>query len=124
MMRFGLSIVVAVLVGTAAYAADLPVIDSDTTTYAKGDVIDSEQVVRLGTGEKLVLQMPNGRTVTLRGPWDGKPVDEETAFDTSSATKYLRTPPQPPRHTGLTFRSAKKAARVETDQSDEPACSN
>ena len=120
MMRFGISIFAAALAATAAHAADLTVIQSDNSAYVKNDVLDSDQVVQLKSGQKLVLQMPNGRSVTLHGPWDKKPVDDETAFDASSPTKYMLTPPQPPHHTGLTFRGAKKPAAEQKVDADAP----
>ena len=107
----------ATLVAGTAHAADLMVIQSDASAYVKGDVVDSDQAVQLAAGQKLVLQMPNGRSVTLRGPWDSKPVDEETVLDTSSATKYLVTPPQTPRHSALQFRGVKKKP-ADTAQGD------
>jgi hypothetical protein len=66
-----------VLAPLAASAEDLVVIDSTLPTFAPGSSVKGDQTVKLPERSRLVLVAESGRTVTLNGPYEGKPAPEK-----------------------------------------------
>lgn len=83
--RFCISAAFAVLLSTGSVmAAQLVVMEARGTGLKSGAMVDSEQVLELKEGERLVLIGPDGRSVTLRGPFRDKPVKDAPALQDRS----------------------------------------
>ena len=61
----------ALLAGSAAFAADLVVLESNVAAFAPGTLAPAEQQVTLGAEARLVLIAPDGSARTVTGPYSG-----------------------------------------------------
>lgn len=56
---------------SAAYGADVVILDSSVAALASGDVVAEEQSVAIPAGESVTLVMSDGETRVVSGPYDG-----------------------------------------------------
>ena len=81
-----------VTLGSSGVAAPLVVMEVRGTTLKTGATIDSEKVLELKEGERLVLIGADGRSVTLRGPFKDVPMkDSPPSLDRSKNLTALLT---------------------------------
>lgn len=67
----GALVFVASSFGSAAYAADIVILDSSTSALQVGDVVPAEQSVAIPSGAVVTLIMANGETRVVDGPYSG-----------------------------------------------------
>lgn len=73
-IRSAASLVAVLLMGTAAVqAAELVIVESSNATHQPGQVLDADTALTLPAGTRLVLVSADGNTITLQGPFNGKP---------------------------------------------------
>lgn len=75
--RVGLFVLVGLLVYLQmghVHAAAMVVMEARGTAYKVGSSVDADKSISLKEGERLVLIGADGRSVTLRGPFNGKPL--------------------------------------------------
>lgn len=106
----GVALVMLLVAGSPAPAAELVVIDSTVPRLAPGQIIDSTKPLRLGAGTRLSLVGENGKVIRLQGPFSGLPPtgNGDAAEDQGvvRALSRLFSPNHPQDSTWGTFRGA------------------
>lgn len=72
-MRIQFTLTVAFILNTAAIAAELVVISSNSPSYTPGSILDGSSETILAKGETLTLVTQQGKILKLQGPYQGKP---------------------------------------------------
>jgi hypothetical protein len=83
LLRGPLLAVIALFVAAGAVAADLVVVDAHNIALEQGQVIDGNRPLVLRDDQRLTLIAKDGRTIRLRGPYDGRPGAAEAADTTT-----------------------------------------
>jgi len=85
----GIAGILSLVVGAAALAADVVVIEARGGSFKTGQTIDGNQPITLTAGQKLSLIASNGQTIRLRGPFEGPPAPEGAAEGGNVVTALL-----------------------------------
>ena len=113
-MRIALSALLVLLaVMGAAQAVEVYVVEAKGVDLAPGKVLDGTKPLSLAVGQKLVLVTNDGRTIKLKGPFDGAPApDGQMAqADMAKSLKGLMVAQAADTSSAGVVRSASAAAR-------------
>ena len=86
------SLFALIVLSAAAEAADLVVADAHNIALEPGQLVDGDRPLVLRDDQRLTLIAKDGRTIRLRGPYDGRPgvagsADTTTLFEGLAALR-------------------------------------
>ena len=70
------ALLLTTLIPLSAQAVEVYVVEAKGADFAPGKVLDGAKPLSLAVGQKLVLVTNDGRTIKLKGPFDGAPAPE------------------------------------------------
>jgi hypothetical protein len=97
LLRKSLFAAIVLLAAAGAEAADLVVADAHNVTLEPGQLVDGNRPLVLHADQRLTLIAKDGRTIRLRGPYNGRPGAAEAADTTTlfEGIAALRTQTEP-----------------------------
>ncbi len=101
-MRQSIAILLLLALPGWAAAANLVVLEARGGGLAAGQSIPSDKPINLKEGERVTVIGPDGKSVTLRGPFSGPPMPGGAAARrVARGHRRGRPPPTPSRHLPL-----------------------